>query len=113
MTEVARGGSAAVSNLRLRCRAHNQYGAERTFGAEFMRDVQGGPPRLIVDRGLKTMVPLTAADPVAWSEAHGIFPQPHIEDFFGFLHARYTLAARVSDMDIYVLQIDEVPCECH
>lgn len=35
--EVARGGEATVVNLRLRCRAHNQYQAERTFGAEFMR----------------------------------------------------------------------------
>ena len=35
-TEVARGGEAAVSNVRLRCRAHNQYTAERTFGAGFM-----------------------------------------------------------------------------
>ena len=33
---VARGGAATVDNLRLRCRAHNQYEAERTFGAEFM-----------------------------------------------------------------------------
>jgi 5-methylcytosine-specific restriction endonuclease McrA len=35
--EVARGGEATVENLRLRCRAHNQYEAEHTFGAEFMR----------------------------------------------------------------------------
>jgi len=35
--EVARGGQASVAGIRLRCRAHNQYGAERTFGAEFMR----------------------------------------------------------------------------
>ena len=35
--EVARGGEATISGIRLRCRAHNQYGAERTFGAEFMR----------------------------------------------------------------------------
>jgi 5-methylcytosine-specific restriction endonuclease McrA len=35
--EVARGGEATVEGLRLRCRAHNQYQAERTFGAEFMR----------------------------------------------------------------------------
>jgi hypothetical protein len=35
--EVARGGTATVSGIRLRCRAHNQYEAERTFGAEFMR----------------------------------------------------------------------------
>lgn len=35
--EVARGGQATVAGLRLRCRAHNQYEAERTFGTEFMR----------------------------------------------------------------------------
>ena len=36
--EVARGGRASVAGIRLRCRAHNQYGAECTFGAEFMRE---------------------------------------------------------------------------
>ena len=35
--EVARGGEATVEGIRLRCRAHNQYTAECTFGAEFMR----------------------------------------------------------------------------
>ena len=34
---VARGGIATVENIRLRCRAHNQYEAERAFGAEFMK----------------------------------------------------------------------------
>ena len=34
--EVARGGRSTVENVRLRCRAHNQLTAERTFGAEFM-----------------------------------------------------------------------------
>ncbi len=34
---VARGGESTVANLRLRCRAHNQYAAERTYGAGFMR----------------------------------------------------------------------------
>jgi 5-methylcytosine-specific restriction endonuclease McrA len=33
---VARGGVASVAGVRLRCRAHNQYEAERTFGAGFM-----------------------------------------------------------------------------
>src|SRR6266850_2813403 len=33
---VARGGRATVDRIRLRCRAHNQYEAERVFGAEFM-----------------------------------------------------------------------------
>ena len=34
---VARGGRTTVTNLRLLCRAHNQYAAECTFGSEFMR----------------------------------------------------------------------------
>jgi 5-methylcytosine-specific restriction endonuclease McrA len=33
---VARGGTATVEGLRLRCRTHNQYEADRVFGAEFM-----------------------------------------------------------------------------
>ncbi len=35
---VARGGTATVAGLRLRCRAHNQYGAACAFGAGFMRE---------------------------------------------------------------------------
>jgi 5-methylcytosine-specific restriction endonuclease McrA len=34
---VARGGEATVERMRLRCRAHNQHEAERTFGTEFMK----------------------------------------------------------------------------
>ena len=34
---VARGGQSTTDNLRLRCRVHNQYEAECTFGPEFMR----------------------------------------------------------------------------
>jgi hypothetical protein len=34
---VARGGKATVDGMRLRCRAHNQYEAERVFGTGFMR----------------------------------------------------------------------------
>ena len=35
---LARGGKTCVENLRLRCRAHNQLEAERTFGAGFMEE---------------------------------------------------------------------------
>ena len=35
---AARGGQATVPNLRLRCRAHNQFEAERTYGAGFRRE---------------------------------------------------------------------------
>ena len=34
---VARGGASTVGNLRLRCRAHNQFEAERVYGPGFMR----------------------------------------------------------------------------
>jgi hypothetical protein len=33
---VARGGQATVDGMRLRCRAHNQYDAECTFGVVFI-----------------------------------------------------------------------------
>lgn len=36
--EVARGGESTLGNLRLRCRAHNRYTAEQSFGARFMKD---------------------------------------------------------------------------
>src|SRR6185369_14205924 len=35
--EFARGGEATVDNIRLRCPGHNQYTAEQTYGAGFMR----------------------------------------------------------------------------
>jgi len=34
---VARGGRASVDGIRLLCRAHNQYEAERVFGGAFMQ----------------------------------------------------------------------------
>jgi 5-methylcytosine-specific restriction endonuclease McrA len=40
---VARGGAATVENVRLVCRAHNLYAAERAFGAEFMEQRRRGP----------------------------------------------------------------------
>jgi hypothetical protein len=45
---LARGGRATAANIRLRCRAHNQYGAEQVYGAGFMqrkRDAARGPRR--------------------------------------------------------------------
>lgn len=34
---LARGGTSTADNIRLHCRAHNQFQAERTFGAGFMQ----------------------------------------------------------------------------
>jgi hypothetical protein len=37
IVEVARGGQSTVSNVRLLCKAHNQYRAEQTYGSGFMK----------------------------------------------------------------------------
>ena len=54
---VAKGGEATAQNLRLRCRAHNQFAAECTFGAEFMSAKRREASRAAVAR--------KAAPPVA------------------------------------------------
>jgi 5-methylcytosine-specific restriction endonuclease McrA len=46
---VARGGRSTVTNLRLRCRAHNQFAAECTYGSEFMRGRRAVTPRRAVE----------------------------------------------------------------
>jgi hypothetical protein len=48
--EVARGGQASVAGIRLRCRAHNQYAAECTFGAGFMREKREAAQRATAAR---------------------------------------------------------------
>jgi len=52
--EVARGGRASVAGIQLRCRAHNQYGAECAFGAEFMRHKRQEARRTAVARRQET-----------------------------------------------------------
>jgi 5-methylcytosine-specific restriction endonuclease McrA len=47
---VARGGRSTVDNLRLRCRAHNQFEAERTFGAGFMKDKREAARQAVAER---------------------------------------------------------------
>jgi hypothetical protein len=52
-----------VQGLRLRCRAHNQYGAEQAFGRDFMntkRETRGKPP-----------LPEHVAEVVPWVRALG------------------------------------------
>ena len=40
---VAQGGTSTVENVRLCCRAHNQFEAERRFGADFMEEHRRSP----------------------------------------------------------------------
>ncbi len=51
---VARGGTATVAGIRLRCRAHNQYVAECEFGAGFMREKREAARRAAEVRGQET-----------------------------------------------------------
>ena len=48
--EVARGGQATTDRMRLRCRAHNQYEAERTYGTEFMQHKREEARRAAAER---------------------------------------------------------------
>jgi hypothetical protein len=52
--EVARGGRASVAGIRLRCQAHNQYGAECAFGAGFMRHKREAARRMAQARRQET-----------------------------------------------------------
>jgi hypothetical protein len=63
--EVARGGEASVGGIRLRCRSHNQYQAECTFGAGFMERKREEARRAAEERR-QTAAAAAAAD----AEAH-------------------------------------------
>jgi 5-methylcytosine-specific restriction endonuclease McrA len=47
---VARGGKAPVERMRLRCRAHNQFDAERAFGVGFMKEKREAAQRQTTHR---------------------------------------------------------------
>jgi len=47
---VARGGAATVKGMRLLCPVHNQYEAERTFGARFMSDKRRAAQRAAAEK---------------------------------------------------------------
>src|SRR5262245_13716955 len=53
---VSQGGGSTVTNLRLRCRAHNQYASECVFGADFMRHKRIAA----AERRANTRAPVTA-----------------------------------------------------
>ena len=52
--EFARGGEATLDNLALRCRAHNQYEAEQSYGARFMEEKREAARRARAATGAAT-----------------------------------------------------------
>jgi len=86
---VARGGEATVTGIRLRCRAHNQYEAERIFGAAFMERKLSEARLAAAGRGV--------ARQAAESQAGGVEPQPHAkhhEQMLDLLAALRTLGLK-------------------
>ena len=69
--EVAFGGQATVGRMRLRCRAHNQYGAEQTFGVEFMRRKREGARRNAAAAHAQVAAREKAAEVIPWLRALG------------------------------------------
>jgi hypothetical protein len=66
---VARGGAATVENIRLRCRAHNQFEADCMFGSGFMHKKRARTPR--VEVGNRQQVPVRKPEATAVGEQTG------------------------------------------
>jgi hypothetical protein len=64
---VAQGGHATVAGLRLRCRAHNQYTAERAFGRDFMDAKRS--------RDARPELPEHALEVIPWLRHLGMRPE--------------------------------------
>ena len=75
---VARGGEATAHNLRLRCRGHNQYEAECTFGTVFMsgkrRAAQHAPGRVTARTRAAGAEPSSEQDVLPWLRQLGFRP---------------------------------------
>jgi 5-methylcytosine-specific restriction endonuclease McrA len=76
--EVGRGGEPTLENIRLRCRAHNQYTAEQTFGAKFMEKKREEAQRAAAEKQTEKTIPITEhteqpddADVTPWLRALG------------------------------------------
>jgi hypothetical protein len=68
---VARGGAATVEGMRLRCRAHNQYEAERAFGAAFMQQKRARPKLAAAEARKSVQTDELAKDVIAGLRALG------------------------------------------
>jgi hypothetical protein len=65
---VARGGRATAERTRLRCRAHNQYEAERVFGTEFMSEKRRSARRAAAQRRTAAAAARARAEATAATE---------------------------------------------
>jgi 5-methylcytosine-specific restriction endonuclease McrA len=71
---VARGGKATLDNLRLHCRAHNLYEAERAFGAGFMHEKRERARRAAAGRRVRTAAAGQVTEAAPKSAEHDVTP---------------------------------------
>ena len=64
--EVARGGQSTVDNVRLRCRAHNQYTAAQAYGVAFMKAKREEAQRAAAE---KARAQAAAEEVIPWLQA--------------------------------------------
>jgi len=79
---VAKGGLTTASNLRLRCRAHNQFEAERAFGAGFMQAKRDATRRAAADAKTRR---LAEAESRARAQAEAAARSAREEELMPFL----------------------------
>ncbi|HYM81994.1 MAG TPA: hypothetical protein VEY91_11380 [Candidatus Limnocylindria bacterium] len=93
---VARGGQATVERMRLRCRAHNHYEAECTFGAGFMGEKRDQARRAAAETRARAAAKEQARDVVAGLRELGFRADEarRAAEFSGTLHVA-TLEERV------------------
>jgi 5-methylcytosine-specific restriction endonuclease McrA len=84
--EVARGGEASVDGLRLRCRAHNQYQAERTFGAGFMRRKRRDAAETRAAASEQAAARRREREETA-ARDQAVVEQPHVQEVIPYLRA--------------------------
>ena len=66
---VARGGESSLDNVRLLCSAHNQYEAERTYGAPFMKAKREESANETAKRRIEEVIPWLLALKCSQAEA--------------------------------------------
>ena len=69
----ARGGEATVDNLRLRCREHNQHGAEETFGAGFMQQKREESASVRAAKRASRATDAPPPEPSAGTDEHDVY----------------------------------------
>jgi len=69
----ARGGESTVDNLRLRCREHNQHGAEQTYGAGFMEQKRNEAREAQANKRAARASDAPPPEPPAGTDQHDVY----------------------------------------